>query len=196
MKRRPSPAQNGHQSRVRVSRDKGQLKPQRQAPLARRVALFLVGREVIYKDKGYLGPARVTEVSCNRAWIRVTMKTRPWKPERPSATFSIQCPANSAQADGLRISINAGYGINGIFIHARTGIAAMQALSKRGASLQELLNAMNHGRGLPQEVTKLRRHPFRGNPRNTLVKLKRFAAGEAGLGGGDLDLLGFRSSEC
>lgn len=196
MKRRPSPPHHDYRPSVESSHGNEEFKPQRQAPLSRRVALYLVGRDVIYKDKGYLGPARVTEVSCNSAWIRVTMKTRPWKPERPSATFSIQCPANSAQADGLRISINAGYGINGIFIHARAAIAAMQALSKRGASLQELLNAMNHGRGLPQEVTKLRRHPFRGNPRNTLVKLKRFAAGEAGLGGGDLDLLGFRSSEC
>ena len=179
MKRRPSPPHHDHRPSVESSRDDEEFKPQRQAPLSRRVALYLVGRDVIYKDKGYLGPARVTEVSCNRAWIRVTMKTRPWKPERPSATFSIQCPANSAQADGLRISINAGYGINGIFIHARTGIAAMQALSKRGASLQELLNAMNHGRGLPQEVTKLRRHPFRGNHQSARLSMPGHVRGLA-----------------
>ena len=52
MKRRPSPPHHDHRPSVESSRDDEEFKPQRQAPLSRRVALYLVGRDVIYKDKG------------------------------------------------------------------------------------------------------------------------------------------------
>ncbi len=130
--------------------------------LAKRVAKHLKGREFLYKSKGFMGPVRVDRATCGATRIRVTMTTRPWSSDRQPYTFELDCPVEGISADGFRVVLNAGYGINGIFIHAPAAINALEAVRAAGASVQELLDIFNCSRGLPDVFIQFRDLTFPG----------------------------------
>jgi hypothetical protein len=130
--------------------------------LAKRVAKHLKGRDLLYKSKGFMGPVHVDRATCDATRILVTMTTRPWSSDRPPYTFELDCPVEGTSADGFRVVLNAGYGINGIFIHAPAAINALEALRAAGASVQDMLDIFNFSRGIPDVFIQFRDLTFPG----------------------------------
>ncbi len=124
------------------------------------VACAMQGRGCIYKDKSYMGPAKVLDTYNDGERIRFKVLTLGSSRRHPSRTFVLDCPADWTSMDAFSICLNAGYGINGIFVHHPAAIAAIEEMEKSGGSTQDLLDAINHRRGLSKEIAALQRQPF------------------------------------
>ncbi len=132
----------------------------RQVAFAKTVATHLQGKSFLYKDKSYLGPIQVEFASSSYRWIQVSFVTQPWHRQQAQRRYTLVTPVRGVSANAFSICLNAGYGINGIFIHASAAIGEIRQLYETGASFQDLIYAFNTGRGLSELTASLLRHPF------------------------------------
>ena len=128
--------------------------------LSKRVASFLDRRDCIYKDKSYVGPVHVDSAVASYRWLKISLETKPWQIGKVSRRAILEMPVEGTSANGFSITVNAGYGINGIFVYAPAAVLAISKLYERGAALDQILQAINSGRGLPEAVFQLRFKKF------------------------------------
>lgn len=106
----------------------------------------------LYKDKGYMGPAQVLSANSRRGMITVTVLAKPWQESSKSFKFQLSIPVDGVSYDDFSIRLDAGYGINGMFVHNHQAIEEITRMWERGASTQELLHAFNFQTGLSVKV--------------------------------------------
>ena len=95
-----------------------------------------------------MGPAQVLSANSRRGMITVTVLAKPWQESSKIFKFQLSTPVNGVSYDEFSIRLNAGYGINGMFVHNQQAIKEITRMWERGASIQELLNAFNFQTGL------------------------------------------------
>lgn len=81
-----------------------------------------------------------------------TVLAKPWQESSKSFKFQLCTPVDGLSYDEFSIRLNAGYGINGMFVHNHQAIEEITRMWERGASTQELLHAFNFQTGLSVKV--------------------------------------------
>jgi hypothetical protein len=128
--------------------------------LSRLAAKRLDGSHCLFKDRSYIGPVHVDSAVCDSEWITVSMTTRPWLSSSKSRTIHLQMPVSGTSASAFSVLLDAGYGVNGTFVHQPDAIQAIEDLRSSGADTQALLWAVSRSQGLPVEVRALRGKPL------------------------------------
>lgn len=131
-----------------------------EAGVAREVAAFLLQRRCIYKDKFYQGPVTVDTAATNGRRIVVSMVAEPLPPENRRWRITMNMPARAARADALGVALYIGYGVGGMLVHDAEAVSAIEAMFRRGASRQDIFDAINHCKGLPDHVAARRYQPL------------------------------------
>jgi hypothetical protein len=118
----------------------------RQMPAAvvrgKRLAEMLLGRRVLFKTSGYMGPVRVEQVRCTYRWFYLRLSTRPWRQGTSKRLLDWQVPTSSLTEFPSRIVIRA-YDVVGILIHDGGRIRHIEQLRREGARVQEIMDAFN-----------------------------------------------------
>lgn len=128
--------------------------------LSKSIAAHLMGRECVYKDKSYVGPVVVDFASASYRWIQISCVTRPWRSGEQVRKFTLVTPVNGILATRFCIHVSGGYGVGGVFIHEPIAVDAIKKLYRSGADGQAVISAINHTKGLPDEVAMLDDLPF------------------------------------
>ena len=116
-------------------------------------ARALAGKECLLKSKGWIGLVRVERVVADVRHVAMwlTPIEAPGLPVGPAEPFVFSGPGTAIYRSSWEFGLSCGYGMDYLIHHPQV-IESVLEMVRGGATRRMLLDALNHGEGLPEAL--------------------------------------------